>query len=316
VSKIQKISLTIFALLGLFTIPLCADIDLEDVGSQVIPPSADQEISGDPFQFYIFGDYIGEAKTKKTCFDYGNLQMGTAEADINGVFYYDPCHKEGLSAGLSYQWNRIDLENNPYFTQKDLSTVSIVLTGFSERACHWKWSAQVSVNFDNIEYWDLRDYMNYDMFLWGRYEYTDDVNLHAGLFAQTGMKVDRVYPIVGIDWKINDTWMLNLIFPMNVSLIYTIDCQWNVAIAARFFDQIHRMREKEALPKAIWHYQAAGIELAANYKPCDWLAANIHAGSTVGGTLRIANQHYDSNPRVRIRLDPAPYAGAQLIATF
>jgi hypothetical protein len=312
---VKKLPLIMFTLLSFASPFLHADIDLEDIGSQDIPPSSAQEDSNTPFQFQILGDYIFNAKVNN-CKRLGDLQVATAQADLNAVYYYDPCHEEGLTAGLSYQWNRLHLQHNPYFSQDNINTASIILSAFTKRVCDWKWTAQVSFNFDNLEYWDFNHYMNYDVFLWGRYTYCQNLGLHAGLYVQTGMKVDRVYPIVGVDWKINDSWMINAIFPMNVSVIYTINCEWNIALAGRFFDQIHRVKKDEPVPMAVWHYQASAVELAANYMPYKWLTANVHAGSTVGGTLKITNSHYESHPRARLKLDPAPYVGAQLTATF
>lgn len=291
------------------------DLDFEDIGSQHIPPTNDDDADADPYQFQILGDYIFGAKVTN-CKRLGNLQVGITQIDLNRVVYYDPCHEEGIGVGLAYQWNYLNLEHNPYFSQKDIDTASVVFTGFTKRACEWKWSAQLSINFDNLRYWNIGEYMNYDMFLWGRYTYWENLGVHAGLFVQTGMKVDRVYPIFGVDWKINDQWMINAIFPMNIAVIYTFNPVWSLSLAGRFFDQIHRVKPHEPVPSAVWHYQSTGAELLLAYNPCKWLTANIHAGSTFGGYLKIANKHYESPPRARLRLDPAPYIGAQMVATF
>lgn len=295
---------------------LSAQVDFGDNSSANIEPVAAEEDCGGPFKIEVAADYVGEAKIKKNCHGLKDVTFATGIAEVNFVFYYDKCYKEGAAIAVGYERTYLDVKNNPYFKQRDFDTVSVFLSGFTERACDWEWRGQVTVNFDNIESWNYSDYMNYDLLLWGRYHYCEDIGLHIGFLAQTGMKIDRVYPVIGIDWKYNCDWKFNLIFPLNISVVYTITPSWSVSVASRFFDQRHRAKKSHEglFSEALWSYRTAGGELALMYNPTKCITANIHGGYDFGGHLKIADRHY--HHRKRLRLDGAPYAGASLDWNF
>lgn len=289
---------------------LQAEVQTEDISTQNIS-TATSEKHCDPFTVDVLGDYIGKAKVHDC--NKGHLTFITGTADLNFVYYYNECCQEGANAALAYQRTFLDWTTNPYFTEKNFDTLSLILGAFTKRLPDWLWKAQVSINFDNLEHWNFDDYMNYDMLLWGRYDYCENIGIHIGFLAQTGMKIDRVYPIIGIDWTCGK-WKLNAIFPMNISAVYSFTPEWSVAVAGRFFDQRHRVREDEYLSEGLWHYQGGGAELAVNYSPDTWLSANVHAGYSLGGHLKIADRHYHHGHRLRV--DGAPYAGAEVIINF
>lgn len=295
-----------------FTFHLHADDDLEDIGSEKVEEPADDSAGG-PFKIKFTADIVGKTKVQNS-FSKQHLYFGTGQVEVGFVYYYDPCLEEGANVSVFYQNTYLNWKSNPFFRQKDISTVGFSLGAFSKRLPDWTWSTRVAVNFDNIEYWNLRDYMYYDLLLWGRYEYCDNFGIHIGVLAYTGMKIDLVYPVIGIDWKYNDKWQFNAIFPMNVSIVYNFNKAWSVALAGRFFNERHRVRESEWLSKGLWRYQVTGAELGLYYNPAKWLSANIHAGTTLGGRLKIGSRHY--HHRQRIRLDPAPYAGGELTLNF
>jgi hypothetical protein len=45
------------------------------------------------------------------------------------------------------------------------------------------------------------------------YSISDSVNLYGGLAYNRSFGKDTLFPVVGLDWKINDEWFLNLAFP-------------------------------------------------------------------------------------------------------
>ena len=284
------------------------DIDLQDLGAQNIS----SEPTAGPWNIELLGDAVGNANVR--CPGDSHLNFATAQLDLSVIYYYDPCYTEGLTAGINYMWTRLGWDANPYFSQENFSTATVSFGAFSQRLPNWTWRGQLSINFDNLEYWTFADYMNYDMLVWGRYEIRKDIGVHIGFLALTGMKIDRVYPVIGIDWTYNCNWKLSLVFPVDISLIYTITPAWNISLAGRFLNQRHRVHEDQTLPKALWFYTTGGGELAVNYSPSKRFKANIHAGANLGGHLKIANRHYQHGERYR--LESAPYAGAEIDLNF
>ncbi len=291
---------------------ISADVDPQDIGSENIK-APEEEAGAGPFKLRALVDVVGKAKVKNS-FANNHLYFSTGQGEAGLVYYYDACIEEGANVVLLYQNTYLDWEANPYFTQKDISTLGLELGGFTKRLPDWTWSGQLTINFDNVGYWNFQDYMYYDMLLWGRYAYCKNIGLHIGFLAETGMKMDRVYPIIGVDWEYDCNWKVNLIFPLNISVVYTINTAWSVAFASRFFDERHRVKKKEWLSEGLWHYQSTGAEFGINYTPTKWISANLHAGSTLGGHLKIADRHYKH--RHRVRLDPAPYVGGEVTVNF
>jgi hypothetical protein len=308
VKKLFNILLAIMMITATGLSAATGDAYLEDVSSE----SNKKDESNGPFMAKISGDYIGQADFK--CHDFSHFTFAIGEVDLSFVYYYNPCIHEGATIGVTYSRIRLDWKTNPFFTQKDFDNISLNFGGFSERLEDWLWRAQVTVNFNNIEYWDLEDYMNYDLLLWGRYAYAPNVGIHIGILAYTGMKIDRVYPIVGFDWTYDCHWKLNVIFPMDISLVYTVNECWAIAAAGRFFYERNRVKKDQFYSEGLWAYSSSGAELSVRYTPTKWITANVHAGGDFGGNLKVARRHYHSGHR--LRFEGAAYAGAEVDVNF
>jgi len=312
VKKTLPILLT-STMLSIFS--LYAEVDTQDIGTAEIDaesPKAEEDSRG-PFKINLSGDYIWGASVDN-CHRLGDVTFATADVEFNFIYYYDECFQEGASIALVYEDTYLDLSKNPYFSQKNYEMGCLLFNVFTKRLEDWEWRAQASLNFDNLPHWNFSDYMNYDILAWGRYACWPNLGIHAGCFVQTGMEFNRVYPIIGLDWEIDSRWKLNLVFPVNISAVYTIDPAWSVALAGRFITQRHRTKRDEPVSQALWIYQTAGAEFALNYNPLKSIFANVHAGYSFGGHLTIRDHNYH-HPR-RLRLNGAPYAGAEVDLHF
>lgn len=293
-------------------------IETADIGPQSIIPEGYEEggeATPGPFTIAVFADWVSRADVERNWSGIKTVEFAASEVQANMVFYYDPCIKEGASVSLDFQRTYMNARRNPYFNEKWIDTISVVLGAATERVCNWIWRGQLSVNFDNIEYWNFNDYMYYDLLAWGRYEYLPNFGVHIGFIGQTGMKIDRFYPIIGIDYTFDCHWKINLVYPVNISLIYTYSPELSIALAARVFDERHRIKESATfLSEGLWTYRMAGAEFDITYNPWTWISANIHAGVTTGGILKIADRHY--NHRKRFHIDPSGYVGADLKLNF
>lgn len=269
-----------------------------------------------PFKLTLSADYAGETTLNKSGFHHQKLTYGQSNATLEGTFYYNKCLVEGAIASVGYSHTLLDWCNNPYFNQKNFDTLTIAVKGFSGRCCNWFIQAFLGANFD-LDHQNFDYYTTYDALLWGRYDLcccNRDIGLHVGIIAQTGMHVDRVYPILGFDWKVNDKWKLNAIFPLNVSAVYTYNCNWNMGVGGRFFDTRHRTGDDQPLPMAIVCYRTIGAEAFVNYSDCDWVEANIHAGVITGGKVKVSNRHQEDGKWFDV--DPSPYVGAQVVLKY
>lgn len=299
--------------LVMFYAHLQADFDLTDASTETFQQLTEINTrEPGPITLKVDGDRIGKAKLHHH--HKGHINYAFAEADATAVVWYNRCYKEGLQLGVGYEYSYLKMDKNPFFKRKRYPTFTATAAFFTHRACDWKWIFAVNYNID-ADKWNFNDYSTWDLLLWGRYDYCDNIGLHAGLYAQTGMKMDRVWPVLGFDWQINSRWKINAVFPIDMAIIYTINDNWNLAIAGRTFNDRHRAGRKGHFRKAIWRYENSGIEGAINNITFNGaLTLNVHAGYAFGGRLRIANMHNHDIHRRYFR--GSCYAGGQISLNF
>ena len=284
------------------------DFDEQNMGSESIKDIKRPT----PYSFQSHLDVVAPCKIKKSHFHKGD-KLSFAETDIaiGTIVCFQPDIKEGARVGLAYTLTYLNWHENPYYDQNHFDTLSINLSAFTSRLENWFWRTQFSINM-NTQEWSL-PFTNYDWLVWGRYEYCKDVGLHFGFWAQTGMRMDRVYPIVGFDWKISEKWMLNVVYPVNISLQYSITDRWYVSLAGRAFDSRQRLKKRSAYHKALIRYQNTGAELLLGYTSAN-ITGNIHVGTTLGGKYRIADSH--NHHAENLCLGASAYAGGEVDVSF
>lgn len=308
--RIRKF-LTIVALtLGLATNSAEAQLDIfpADVGSDEVD---EQDLKPTPFFFNTFVDGVGKAKINNTYFKGDKFQFAIANAELGLVCYYNPCYTEGITTSIAYTETYYGWRENPWFDQEHFQTTSLTFSGFSKRLDRWFWRGMVQFNIDGWN-WD-GDYAFYNFMMWGRYTLCQDWGIHVGFFAETGMRIDRVYPVIGFDWQISEKWKLNAVFPFDMSLQYAWTKHWTVSLAGRTFDSRHRVNKKNANRQYLARYTNGGIEMMIKYEK-NGLTANVHAGSTLGGVYRLSN--HDNRDPHHYKLDAAGYAGAEIDVRF
>lgn len=293
---------------------LYGQLNVEEYSGQEILSQGGEPECG-PFSIGSFADWTGKAdfEHKKCKRRLSTVEFGEAEIDANMVFYYDRCNKEGLVATASYNFNEIKWKN-PYFNQHQFNTASVAISGFTERACHWNWAAQVKINFD-LNHFKFADYINFDLLLSGRYAYNDCLGLHIGILALTGYRIDRIYPILGFDLQVSENVKLNMVYPLNVSLAYSLTPQWTLLVAGRAFDTRHRVGPDEPVSRGLVEYRAAGVEAQIAYvSENKKIEGDIHAGEILGGTVKASDRSHHHIKRYPFKT--APYVGGHLAIKF
>lgn len=306
-----------FFLLGLFLTvgSLHADFGDDDVLYDN-PEEPQKQPPPGQFTFVINGDYVSKAthSNEGDNDDYrGNIRYNHAKAQFNAVVYYDECHGDVVDLALGYEKTYLNWNKNPFFQRKHYDTMTLAATYITKRLNCWQWVLQGAINLD-ADKWSWLEYTTYDLLLWGRYKWNSCIGLHFGVYGETGIKLDRVWPVLGFDWTISEKWLLNAIYPLNVSLLYNWDTCNSLGLAVRFFNERHKAGDNGAYEKAVWRYLNSGAELALNNTWCSWLKTNIHAGYTFGGKLKIADRQ-DHHSR-RFRFNSSAYFGGEVSANF
>lgn len=307
-----KRSISTFLALATLSTSILSAFDIDIDNSDFSAETISEPEGGGAFHVGAYIDAIQGAEIRNGFYKGDKIHFAEASGEIGMVFYHCPAYAEGAAVAISYTYTQIKWDENPWFNQDHFNTVSLVFSGFSNRLCRWMWKSQVAINMDANQ-WDLEDYSTYDILLWGRYEYRKDIGVHIGFLAQTGMQMDRVYPILGADWQVSKRWKLNLVYPVNISLDYLVTDNWSFALAGRAFNSRHRVSPRESHPRYVVRYENTGAEFAVKYSQSQ-LTANVHAGTTLGGRYRIADKN-NNHPHT-YKLDPSLYVGAEVNMRF
>lgn len=299
-----------FASLFITLNTLSADLDSGDYGSEQMESV---EGKGSPFRIDLRTDFIGESKTTNDLYRGEKLHYSESQADISGVFYYDADNHEALLAQFGFNSTQLYWQENPLFDQRYFNNYIFALTGVTQRLCGWTWQAYASMNMDSKNV-GLNNFTTYDLIMWGKYQYTNNINVHVGFLGWTGLKIDKILPILGFDWTFCDKWTINAIFPINVSVIYAINDRWNVTAAGRFFWNRHRIQKDELLTEGIWEYRNSGAELGVNYFLHNLATVNLHVGYAFGGNVQLSNKNHKHTKKYEF--ESAPYAGGEISVNF
>lgn len=260
-------------------------------GQSNVPSTMDSDSRTSFWTLEGEGDWI--SKSRFTTPENAGQKIGFAEADIflSYTRLLNSC--EGIGIGVGYSYTNIDWDQNPFFDQESFNDITFSLDGFTKRFRCWDWKGSVSVDMQTTDFGN-NDYNMYNMLVWGRYEfcnrYIDNLGLHIGVVGRTGLEQTIAWPILGFDFRLRRNWKVNLIYPVNMSLVYTISDNWSLALAGRIWNSRHRISKHENLPKGIFEYRNTGAEIALNYECSNFANATIHVGSTLGsGDLKIVN---------------------------
>lgn len=284
------------------------DPDPRDFGSENITQPAKRT----PFSFETHIDVIGNAKVGKGYYKDDEVLFSEADAELGMIVYYAPAYQEGLRLALAFTTTYLHWEQNPWFEQDLFNIATLNIVGFTGRLDKWFWRASLGINVDT-DIWQL-DYTSYDILLWGRYDLYESIKMHLGFWAETGINLNRIWPIIGAEWQISKKWKLNLIYPVNIALEYTLLKNWSLALAGRNFNTRFRSHEPEHhTAKSLVRYENIGAEFMVKYEGVG-ITANIHAGITLGGKYRLADRrnHHPYN----LHIDPSGYVGAEIDVSF
>lgn len=254
-------------------------------------------------------DWIGDSKLHSKIND--GRKVGYVEGDIDLSYTHMVNGCEGVTFGIGGSTTHINWQENPFFKEKMYNNLIVTVGAFSKRFECWDWRGSFSISSDCRE-WNLNEYGLYTTTLWGRYSwdtrFCSDLGLNIGFIDRAGIKNNYLLPIVGVDFRMNRNWKVNVVYPVNVSLVYTLNDAWSVAIVGKKWNSLHRVNKHEVLSKGIFNYRNMGAEFAIFYECTTSVSANIHVGSTFGqGDIKIS----DKNNRTQRhnKLQSSAYAG-------
>ena len=221
---------------------------------------------------------------------------------------------DALSFQLGYGLMKIDWDKNPFFNQDYFHDAVFSIAYVTTAVENWRWIFNLGAHID-AEQWDPINYGFYNLTMWGRLQYLENLGLHIGMVATSGNERTQALPILGADWMINDRWRIAGIYPCEGSVSYFFNRNLSLAATYRgfggYYKSFHRTGKNEPLPKAVVSVFSTGADLGLTFRKKS-TKIEVYGGYNFGGWVLIADKHGDHKRYFHTKGNG--YAGAQ--ATF
>lgn len=285
--------------------------------------------------FFLFASLLSSQEAEKpseSLWDYhplhvgGNfINVGKADIDKGGNLYYQKANAFLFMllpiSRYSYffprvEWNtfRLKWNENPKFNQSRFYYVQFGLTFYSTAIDRWRWILRADYNIDLEHFHQAGQYGLFSGLLWGAYELHRKWHYHLGALGYTGMSGQEVYPIIGLDFAPNSTWLFQAIFPIDYSVQYKFWQYFRLSAKARPLKERFRTGKREPQPKSVFSYSSVGAELNLHFEIERRFEFEIYGGYNFGGDFYIKDKNGHNS--LYTHVENAPYFGANLDYAF
>lgn len=207
---------------------------------------------------------------------------------------------------LTCDWNK-----NTLFREKNFSYYKTGMHFCTTAVENWRWIIGSTYTIDTKYASKIKTYGQLGTLIWGMHPITESLNVHIGSLFYIGLRRDDpVYPVIGLDYTINESWLIKAIFPLDYRVEYKVLPNLSLSLKARAFSERFRTGKNEAQPRSIFQYSATGGEINLQYQIEHRLDAQLFAGYQFGGTYYIKDQM--AKTATYMGFSPAPYLGAKL----
>ncbi len=240
--------------------------------------------------------------------------------DAHAFLYYSHALTSDnfLSWKLGYSFLDFNWLQNPRFKENDYHFASASLGWISTSITNWRWILATGVSVD-AQTWDFDQSGVYYGLMWGRYAFAPNIGMHLGWAGYYGLENGYFVPIIGIDWKTENRWKFNAIFPINVSIEYLFNEYWSSVLELVTFGRPYRfpMRIHGGMGRyhnGIFEVYSKGLELDIKLNTGGSFLVSFGGGWNFGGWILIKD--YANHHGKYYKYDGAPYVQGKLAFSF
>lgn len=257
---------------------------------------------------HVGGNAIAVGKAKVDAPEKGHITYNKENAF---VYLLLPINKETFFfPRLEYNTFSLDWDHNPKFHKSRYQYLQLAINFYTIAVEKWRWIIRSDYNLD-LDHFDKPDkYGLFSTLLWGAHEISPKWHYHIGGLGYVGMEGQVVYPLIGIDYTLNEKWFFQVLFPINYSVEYSFNKNWKLSLKAHPIKERFRTGAQEPQPRSVFCYSTIGAEFNLQYARFLRLEAEIYAGYNFGGSFYIKNRN--GHHAIYTDVKGAPYAGASL----
>ena len=259
---------------------------------------------------------VGKAKFRTHPVQGSHERYTDAQAN---VYYSHFLNKDNaLSWKAGYSFIGFNWAKNPRFRGNDYNFANASVSWISTSMKNWRWivGGATSVDASTVDFGHSGVYYGV---LWGRYQYSKTLGMHIGGYGYGGVKNGYLLPIIGFDWRPECKWKFNAIFPVNLSIDYTLADNWSLYAEASAFGRPYRfpIRAHEGIGNyhgAIFEIYSTGVDLNLKYCLPRRLTFIVGGGGNFGGWILIKNHNNEHGKYYKF--NGAPYGQGKFSYTF
>lgn len=252
---------------------------------------------------------VGRAKFSNHKFKHSHVNYADGFASVYYTRFLNPTNT--LTGQVGYSYMKFDWDENPRFRQDNFNFATASLAWVASGFGKWRLISDLgfSVNAQNFDFGKTAVYYG---LIWGRYHYSNTLGLHLGAFGYTGVENQFALPILGIDYRFRERWVLTAIFPLDLSLTYAITEHWSASVAYATFGGPYGypIRARHGIgpfKDPIFELFSQGAELDFEYR-YKHIFFGLGGGWNFGGWIDIRNSH--NHHGKQYDFNSAPYAQA------
>lgn len=164
-----------------------------------------------------------------------------------------------------------------------------------------------------------------DAVVWGALfgatrQFTPDLSLGLGVGVFDDLEETRAFPVLLVDWRIDDRWRLANPFRAGpaggagLELAYKLNDAWEFAGGGTWRSVRFRLDDDGAVPGGIGESRSVPLFLRTTWLASRDVRLDFHVGAAVGGNLKLMDRA--GNDLADEDVDAAPFVGVTLRTRF
>lgn len=144
---------------------------------------------------------------------------------------------------------------------------------------------------------------------------SEGLDLTGGVYVRSRLGGGvYVFPIVGIDWQINEQWRLSNENQPGLYLSYAINDKWRLSAGARYDFSEFRLESDNFVPNGIGSDERVPVTFGVDWTPTPNITVQARVGAVVYEKLKLRNSQRDTLGDATV--DPGLYISGGLVLRF
>lgn len=277
----------------------------------------------------------GEGTQTSYRFAYTPIYQFATDLDSGGSFdvhrhylrfdvsrFIDPQWTVGLGLGLDYErWDFSGIDGlSGVDLWDEIFRPGISLAVFYSTASNWRFGVMPSIDFAVATGAQAGESLSYGAVLSAAYAFGPGLVLGLGAGVFERLEESEVFPLVIIDWKINDRLRLANPFsagpvgPAGLELVYTRDAVLEMGVGGAYRSYRFRLDDSSVVADGIGEVDFWAPFIRIGWRLGEHFRLDLNGGALIGGNIAIEDEN--GNKRGETDYDTAPFAGLTLKGQF